>query len=78
VEIELASDTIHNRHPGEVELAGRCVLVVEGTTTTLIESLACDLACELAPVADLPEGKIQIFAIGAHPVAHSLCQGFFN
>jgi hypothetical protein len=32
----------------------------------------------LAPVADFPERKVEVFARGTHPISHSLCQRLLN
>ena len=29
---------------------------------------------DLAPIADLSEGKVEVFAVSAHPISDSLCK----
>ncbi len=61
---------VGEEHLGGVELG---LLLLEGG-----EELGVVLAVELAPVAGLAEGEVQVLAVDAHPVTHALRQGLLQ
>ncbi len=60
-------------------LLHRLIIVELGNATTSPhQNFANLLSVQLAPVADLPEWKVQVFAVEAHPVSRPLHQGFLH
>lgn len=54
------------------------VLIRDEGAGVVGDHFAILLTVQLAAVAHLPEGKIEVLAVGANPVTHSLSQGLLN